>query len=52
MAINRSLSSVLYRTYKIDCPAHISFLATKDGKCLEATEVVDEHNHTLSEVCS
>ncbi|CAN7982721.1 unnamed protein product [Ixodes pacificus] len=38
-------------TYKIDCPAHISFLATKDGKCLEATEVVDEHNHALSEKC-
>ncbi|XP_075556315.1 uncharacterized protein LOC142588445 [Dermacentor variabilis] len=38
-------------TYKINCPAHISFLATKDGKCLEVIEVVDQHTHTLSEKC-
>ncbi|XP_049524996.1 uncharacterized protein LOC125946314 [Dermacentor silvarum] len=45
------LCIILYKTYKIKCPAHISFLATKDGKCLEVIEVVDEHAHTLSEKC-
>ncbi|XP_070389493.1 uncharacterized protein [Dermacentor albipictus] len=37
------------RTYKINCPAHISFLATKDEKCLEVIEVVYKHTDMLSE---
>ncbi|XP_049513484.1 uncharacterized protein LOC125940877 [Dermacentor silvarum] len=51
MQLHCSYVSILYRTYNINCPAHISFLATKYGKCLEVIEVVDEHTHTLSEKC-
>ena len=34
----------------MDCPAEIKIVVTDDGQSLVAKKVLEEHNHTLSEV--
>jgi len=35
-------------TFKEDCPVHVRFKASSDGKALEVTSVQTEHNHVTS----
>lgn len=37
-------------TYKQDCPVHVRFKASSDGKSLEVTSVHGKHNHDTSKV--
>ncbi|XP_030749667.1 uncharacterized protein LOC115877564 [Sitophilus oryzae] len=37
-------------TFKEDCPEHVRFKASSDGKALEATSVQMKHNHVTSKV--
>ena len=39
-----------YRTFKQDCPAHISLRADDTGTALVVRIVCDEHCHDLSQV--
>ncbi|XP_030750931.1 uncharacterized protein LOC115878547 isoform X1 [Sitophilus oryzae] len=37
-------------TFKEDCPVHVRFKASSDGKALEVTSVQMKHNHVTSKV--
>ena len=39
-----------YRTFKKDCPAHISLRINGTGNALEVKSVSFDHNHEISEV--
>ena len=40
------------RTFKKDCPCHLSFKVDKFGSSLEVTSICTEHNHDVSKVNS
>ena len=40
-----------FRTFKQDCPMHISLRASNDGQSLEVKSVSYDHNHDFNKVC-
>ena len=46
-----TLFIIIYRTFKQDCPVHITLRADKNGNTLKVRSVNFEHNHEVSQVC-
>ena len=47
-----ALFSFLYKTFKQDCPVHVSFTIDKSGQKLVVISAMLDHNHMLSKVCT
>lgn len=41
----------IIRTFKQDCPVHVTLRASGDGSALEVKSVCNEHSHAVSQVC-
>ena len=46
-----TLFIMIYRTFKQDCPVHITLRADENGNMLKVRSVNFEHNHEVSQVC-